>query len=75
MSQPVHGYRRFCFDPLELPDRATVGELRQRLAATYPVLANLLTRSAVAVNDDFADDALILPVQADIALLPPVSGG
>jgi molybdopterin converting factor subunit 1 len=60
---------------VEVPDGATVGQLRQRLAAAYPALTGLLGRSAIAVNDDFADDMLTLPLQAEIAVLPPVSGG
>ena len=60
---------------LELPERATVGELRQRLEAAYPALAGLLHRSAFAVNNEFAADPLIIPPRAEIALLPPVSGG
>jgi sulfur-carrier protein len=60
---------------VEMPPGATVRELRLRIAATHPALADLLARSALAVNDEFADDALILPADAEIALLPPVSGG
>jgi molybdopterin converting factor subunit 1 len=58
-----------------LPDGATVGDLRRRLATDHPALAGLLGRSAFAVDDEFADDALTLPTQAEVALLPPVSGG
>jgi molybdopterin converting factor subunit 1 len=60
---------------LELPDGATVGDLRRRLAAAYPRLAGLLERSALAVHDEFAEDELTLPRGAEVALLPPVSGG
>jgi molybdopterin converting factor subunit 1 len=60
---------------VELPDRATAGQLRQRLAASCPALAGLLERSALAVNDEFADDALPIAPDDEIALLPPVSGG
>jgi len=60
---------------VHLPDGATVAELRRQLAAEHPALANLLARCAVAVNDEFAEDTLTLPLQAEIALLPPVSGG
>jgi molybdopterin converting factor small subunit len=35
----------------------------------------LLQRSALAVDAEFAGDALVLPAGAEIALLPPVSGG
>ncbi|HMC67134.1 MAG TPA: MoaD/ThiS family protein [Gemmataceae bacterium] len=60
---------------LELPGGATVGDLRQRLATEVPALSALLDRCALAVNDEFADNSLTLPVRADVALLPPVSGG
>jgi molybdopterin converting factor subunit 1 len=60
---------------VELPTGATVAELRRQLANTLPMLARLLDRSAVAVNDEFADDSLPLPPAAEVALLPPVSGG
>lgn len=59
----------------ELADSATVADLRRRLAADYPALAGLLERSAVAVDNDFADDSRVLPANAEVALLPPVSGG
>jgi molybdopterin converting factor subunit 1 len=60
---------------LELPAGATVAELRRRLAAEVPALSGLLGRCAIAVNDEFADDMLILPAHAEVAVLPPVSGG
>lgn len=57
------------------PCPATVGELRQHLVARFPHLAGLLERSAFAVNDEFAGDATPLAADAEVALLPPVSGG
>jgi molybdopterin converting factor subunit 1 len=60
---------------VDVPSGATVGELRRALANDYPTLTRLLERSALAVNDEFADDALMLPPDAEVALLPPVSGG
>jgi molybdopterin converting factor subunit 1 len=58
-----------------LPAGATVADLRARLADDYPVLRDLLPRAAVAVNEDFAGDAAPIPPGADVALIPPVSGG
>ncbi len=60
---------------VEVPDPASVADLRDCLASAYPALKSLLGRSALAVNNEFADDATILPHQAELALLPPVSGG
>ena len=58
-----------------LPEPATVGELRRRLMQEYPNLAGLLEKSAFAVNNEFADDATPIASAAEVALLPPVSGG
>ncbi len=58
-----------------LPDGATVAELRRVLAREVPALAGLLPRCAVAVADDFAGDTTVIPSGAEVALLPPVSGG
>jgi molybdopterin converting factor subunit 1 len=60
---------------VDLPEGATVADLRRQLAILYPALARLLDRSALAVNDEFADEALSIPGTAEVALLPPVSGG
>ena len=58
-----------------LPGGATVADLRRALVSAYPSLAGLLSRCAVAVADDFADDARVIPEGAEVAVLPPVSGG
>jgi molybdopterin converting factor subunit 1 len=60
---------------VELPAGATVAELRRRLGEFCPALAGLVQRSAFAVNNEYADDAAVLPADAEVALLPPVSGG
>lgn len=60
---------------VNVPAPATVADLRRQLAMQHPALASLLTRSALAINGEFADDSLPIPADAEIALLPPVSGG
>jgi molybdopterin converting factor subunit 1 len=60
---------------LEVPDGATVADLRQTLAERYPRLGGLLERSALAVDREFAEDTDRLPRGAEVALIPPVSGG
>jgi molybdopterin converting factor small subunit len=45
------------------------------LATEHPRLGPLLERSAFAVDNEFADDSSLLSPRAEIALLPPVSGG
>ena len=60
---------------LDVPEGATVAQLRWRLAEDQPILAALLERSVLAVDNEFAEENSILPAGAEIALLPPVSGG
>jgi molybdopterin converting factor subunit 1 len=60
---------------VELPDGATAKELRRALGSQHPKLAGLLDRCALAVDNEFADDARPLSATSEVALLPPVSGG
>jgi molybdopterin converting factor subunit 1 len=60
---------------IDLPAGTTVATLRQELARAHPALAGLLARSALAVDNEFAADDLVLRPGVEIALLPPVSGG
>lgn len=60
---------------VELSAGATAADLRRQLAVQYPALAGLVPRCALAVNGEFAEDVLPVPSDAEIALLPPVSGG
>jgi molybdopterin converting factor subunit 1 len=54
---------------------ATVGELRAALQARHPALARVLPRCRLAVNQEFARDADPVPDGAEVAVIPPVSGG
>jgi molybdopterin synthase catalytic subunit len=49
--------------------------LRESLGETCPALRPLLPRSAVAIDAEFATDDVVLSDAAEVALLPPVSGG
>jgi molybdopterin synthase catalytic subunit len=60
---------------LELADGATVRDLRERLAAEHPALAELWARTAVAVDGELAAAETAIRDGAEVALLPPVSGG
>lgn len=62
-------------EQVEMDEVANVGELRSRLMQRHPQAAAFIEKCAVAVNDEFADDAAPIPKGADVALLPPVSGG
>jgi molybdopterin converting factor small subunit len=60
---------------LDLPADATVGDLRRRLMAEIPQLAPLLPNMMFAVGTDYADDSTKIPPEAEVACIPPVSGG
>jgi molybdopterin converting factor subunit 1 len=60
---------------LELSDGARVVDLRRQLAIAVPRLGELLERSAIAVDGEFARDNTALQTESEVALLPPVSGG
>jgi len=58
-----------------LPTGATVGELRTAISQICPALRDLLPRCAIAVDEDFAGDDRSLFMNAEVAVIPPVSGG
>ncbi len=61
---------------VELPCGATVAELRSALRRDLtPAFAALVRRSRIAVNCEFAEDSATVPEGAELALIPPVSGG
>lgn len=62
-------------DHVEVDDVATVGELRRRLVERHPQVAGLLEKCAFAVDDEYAHDDAKISAGAEVALLPPVSGG
>lgn len=53
----------------------TVADLRAALEAAYPAIGGLLARSAVAIGNRYASDEAEVPATADVAIIPPVSGG
>jgi len=61
--------------PVELPEHATVADLRLLLAQSYPELAPLMPKVAVTVDLEVASDATPLDATCEVALLPPVAGG
>ena len=60
---------------IELPDGADVARLRAELEARHPEIGPLWGRIAVAVDGEIAAPETALSEGAEVALLPPVSGG
>lgn len=72
LPERVGGTRRLVVD---LPDNATVADLRDRLAADHAQLAPLLPGVNVAVDLEVARPDRSLSDANEVALLPPVAGG
>ncbi len=58
-----------------LPSAATVADLREALARQVPALAELMPHALFAVNARYAANGDAIPPDADLACIPPVSGG
>jgi molybdopterin converting factor subunit 1 len=60
---------------VQLPEGATVAHLREKLTEQYPNLAGLSTHLVFAIDAEYANDDSLVPDSAEIACIPPVSGG
>jgi molybdopterin converting factor subunit 1 len=55
-------------------DGITVAELKNKIETEYPEIKKLKSYF-IAVNDEYAEDTLIISTKDEIAIIPPVSGG
>jgi molybdopterin converting factor subunit 1 len=60
---------------LDLPDGATVEQLRDRLGEEYPIVQPFLTTLVCAVDEEYVPPEYVLREGEDVALIPPISGG
>ena len=60
---------------LELPEGATIGELRDRLGEEYPIVQPFLSTLVCAVDEEYVPSDHVLSDGDKVALIPPVSGG
>lgn len=60
---------------LEIPEGTTIGGLTDMLAATYPRLEKVKESMMAAINREYAAETQVIPLAAEIAFFPPVSGG
>ena len=60
---------------VDLPDGATVAQLRRELGVQFPGLSGLAGQVLFAADAEFVGDASPIRPGAEIACIPPVSGG
>jgi molybdopterin converting factor subunit 1 len=60
---------------LEIPADTTLAGLKELLTSRYPKMIPAQKSIMAAINREFAADEQLIPMDAEIALFPPVSGG
>jgi molybdopterin converting factor subunit 1 len=72
MAKELAGEREI---EIKMAESSTVGDLKRCLIESYPSVGELVARSAISVDHEFAVDAQVLDQGSEVALIPPVSGG
>ncbi len=60
---------------VDLAEAATVADLKAAMVRACPTLDSLMPTLRIAVDSEYADDDLPIPPGAELAAIPPVSGG
>lgn len=60
---------------IEIPADMTILQLKEKLGADFPNLKESMKSVLVTINREYAFDEAVVPLNAEIALFPPVSGG
>jgi molybdopterin synthase catalytic subunit len=60
---------------IEIPEDASVAELKARLGSAYPAVQPMLERAVCAIDDEYVATDERVREGAEVALIPPVSGG
>ncbi|MHB0956345.1 MAG: MoaD/ThiS family protein [Pirellulaceae bacterium] len=60
---------------MEVPESATVADVRQQLTLRYPGLEAWTPHLLFALNHRYVSDDSPVPPDAELASFPPVSGG
>ena len=60
---------------VDVPDVATVADVRGAIANECPGLADVLSHAVFAVNAEYARDDTPVNDRSEVAIIPPVSGG
>jgi molybdopterin converting factor subunit 1 len=58
-----------------VPAGPTVRDVRRGLELLWPEAGGLVAKSAIAVNNEYADPGQSIAAGDEVALIPPVSGG
>jgi molybdopterin converting factor subunit 1 len=60
---------------LDIPPDLTVQGLKDKISKEYPNLKESMSSVLITINREYAFDDAIIPLNAELAMFPPVSGG
>ena len=60
---------------VQLPEGATVRQLRDTLCEQHDQLRDIVPRAMIAIDAEYVNDDTVVAANCEIALIPPVSGG
>ncbi|RPJ22929.1 MAG: MoaD/ThiS family protein [Chloroflexi bacterium] len=60
---------------LDIPAELTVQGLKDKISAEYPNLRESMSSVLITINREYAFDDAVIPLNAELAMFPPVSGG
>lgn len=58
-----------------VPESGSVADLRGAMSQQFPQLAPVLRHAMIAIDTEYAADSVLVPGTAEVACIPPVSGG
>jgi len=60
---------------IDIENKITVSQMKKIVFETFPNLKKLNIQFFVAVNHKYATDSVVIGINDEVALIPPVSGG
>jgi molybdopterin converting factor subunit 1 len=63
------------FMEVDIPEDLTVKGLKDKISADYPNLKDSMKSVLITINREYAFDDAVIPIDAEMAMFPPVSGG
>ena len=60
---------------LDVPAELTVQGLKDKISDEYPNLRDSMSSVIITINREYAFDDAVIPLNAELAMFPPVAGG
>ena len=60
---------------LDIPTDLTIQGLKDKISNEYPNLKESMSSVLITINREYAFDDAVVPLNAELAMFPPVSGG